>query len=283
MRKTVVGMLGMIAAMSVLAVSVQAQLVIHEPFAQDAGSINGQPASSFGLTGNWIVGGGSANVVTPSTMIFEALEMSDGQVDLLSSGNSNARVIISDDLSNAGLLEDGATLWFSFLFEKESGGGVNEHSGFAFGSSHLIVAHNGVGLDDEGHAFGFLTRNTSIRVTKWTGTSRQNAGNGGTGAFSLDDLNTPTLIVGRIEWGEDGDPATEHTITLYKANADLTLGTGTEWSVDYFDQSTFDTISFAQRNSGGAQTYNEFRFGATAEDVLPVYVTPPSVTIITIR
>ena len=103
---------------------------IDEPFAQTAGDIEGKPASTAGLTGNWDRTGGTINVVTPDTITHGALANSDGQVDLVTSSGTDGFVATNGDLAAAGLLDDGATLWFSLAFQKTAGGGSNEQAGW---------------------------------------------------------------------------------------------------------------------------------------------------------
>ncbi|MFM7181516.1 MAG: hypothetical protein ACKO2G_08645, partial [Verrucomicrobiales bacterium] len=260
--------------------SLTAAPVIHEPFAQTAGAINGKPASATGLTGNWTLTAGTVNVVNPDTITHGALAYSGGQVDVLSSGNTGARVTRNADLATAGLLNDGATLWFSMVFQKTAGGGSNEHSGFALGSSHLTAGASGVALAASGNALGFYVRDTAVRVVNWTGTANVVQTSGVAGP-TLSAYSTPTILVGKIEWGATASDVEK--ITLYQPNLNLSsLGTAfTLSTVPAFDQTTLNTISFAQRNSSGTYTFDEIRFGATQADVLPADTVAPTLLSIT--
>jgi uncharacterized repeat protein (TIGR02543 family) len=245
-------------------------LVIHEPFSQTAGVLNGKAASTYGLSGNWTTttGTSAVNVVTPSPMVFGALAMSDGHANLLRSGNTNGRVVRSAALTDSGLLDDGATLWFSLVMMKTAGGGNNEWSGFALGSSHLTSGAGALTLQG-GNGLGFRTRDTSVTVATWNGTTTPAVG----GSLSL-VYNQPTLIVGKIEWGATAEDL--ETITLYKPTPDLSnLGTGVSRTMTAVNQSTFNTISFSLRDVD-AMNYDEIRFGASQEDVMPVDTEAPS-------
>ena len=205
----------------------QAQLVIHEPFAQAAGTLSGK-AGGTGLNGNWTVGGGTVNVVTPSTMVFGGLAMSNGHANLLRTGNTNARVTTASDLATAGLLADNAELWFSLVIMKTAGGGPNEWSGFAFGTDHLTSGPGTLTLQG-GNGLGFQTRDANVTIGTWNGSTTPATG----GSLSL-TYNVPTLIVGKIKWGATAGDV--ETITLHKPSADLsdltTLVTKTMAAVD---------------------------------------------------
>ena len=253
-----------LAAALVCCVSLQAAAaaVIYEPFAQTAGAINGKAASTTGLTGNWTatIGASAVNVVTPSTMVFGALAMSAGHANLLRSGNTNGRVTRSAALADAGLLANGAELWFSLILMKTAGGGNNEWSGFAFGSSYLTSGPGALTLQG-GNGLGFKTRDANVTVATWNGTSTPSEGSSLTLTY-----NVPILIVGKINWGAD-DTAVE-TITLYKPSADLSsLGTGVSKTMAAVNQSLFTTISFSLRDVD-TMNYDEIRFGATYDDVV---------------
>ena len=161
-----------LAAVLAASASLHAAPVIHEPFAQTAGAINGKAASATGLTGNWTAttGTSAVNVVTPSSMVFGGLAMSNGHANLLRSGNTNGRVVRSSALADAGLLANNTELWFSLVIMKTAGGGNNEWSGFAFGTSHLTSGPGALTLQG-GNGLGFRTRDTSVTVATWNATT----------------------------------------------------------------------------------------------------------------
>ncbi|NNJ44219.1 MAG: S8 family serine peptidase, partial [Akkermansiaceae bacterium] len=246
-------------------------LTIYEPFAQAAGDLNSK-AGGVGLSGNWN-SGADADVITTPTMTYGNLPNESGQVDLLNSSGNDAWITTNTDLANNNLLDDGATLWFSFVFQKTSGGGGNEHSGFAFGTERVDGAYNGTQMTNSGYGLGYYSRNDSISVATWNASGSPSVGD----SLSL-TYSTPTFIVGKIEWGASSGDV--ETITLYTPSlSDLgTLGTGVTKTVAGFDQTLLDTISFTQRNSGGTQSYDELRFGSTYESVIGQGSTAYSVT-----
>lgn len=249
--------------------------LIHEPFSQLAGTLNGKPASSTGLTGNWTVGAGTVNVVNPDTITHGALANSGGQVDIPNASSVHARVTTSSALADAGLLADGAELWFSLVFQKTStGASSNEWSGFAFGTNYVIGASGAVNMNGSGNGVGFITKGAAVDVTTWTG-----GANTRTTSHTVTS-STPTVIVGKINWGATSGDV--ETITLYKASPNLSsLGTGVSRTMPGINQTAFNMISFTQRDSGGTHTYDEIRFGATQADVLPADTIAPTLLSIT--
>jgi autotransporter-associated beta strand protein len=264
----------MAAVLGIAITSLTAAPVIYEPFAQAAGILNGK-AGGTGLSGNWTTTTGTSaiNVVTPSPMIFGALAMSGGHANLLRSGNTNGRVVRSSALADAGLLNNGATLWFSLVLTKTAGGGSNEWAGFAFGTSH-ITSGPGVLTLQGGNGVGFRTRDTAVTVGTWNGTTTPAVGD----SLAL-TYNVPSLIVGKIEWGATDSDV--ETITLYKPTPDLSsLGTGVSKTMPAVTQSAFNTISFSLRDVD-PMNYDEIRFGATQADVMPVDTVAPTLLSIT--
>lgn len=241
--------------------------IIYEPFGQTSGNLNGA-AGGTGLSGNWTAttGTGAVSVVNPSTINHGDLGNAGGQANLISSASTHAS-ITTTALSTAGLLNDGASLWFSFVFMKTSNGGTNEHSGFAFGTDRVNPAFNGLNMQNSGFGLGVYTNASSVLASSWSGGSRT----GGTGS-ALQALSTPTLVIGRIDWGAtgtDNETLTIWTRALNNIATEPTTGGGVR-TVAGFNQTALNTISFGQRNSGGTQTYDEIRFGATYQSVTPI-------------
>lgn len=253
------------ALIGCITLQVTAATVIYEPFAQTAGSISGK-AGGTGLN-NWAVVG-TVSVDTTPTLSYGQLPFSAGQVRVTNGGNIGAYVTTTTALANAGLLDNGATLWVSFLYRKTSGGGANERSGWAFGTERLgLISTAGASMLNSGNGVGMYSRNNSIQPSVWVGGGGGTQGTGTTFANYGDTV----LVVGRIVWG--ATPGDQETITLWTpnlANLPDVAGLGTGWSqtMAAVDQTAFDTVSMHQRDSGGDQTYDEIRFGATYNDVI---------------
>ena len=234
---------------------------IYEPFSQAAGNLNG----AVGGTGlnTWSADASIVTVVNPPTLSYGDLQNAGGQVNLANSPGTDASVTTTTVLADNNLLDNGATLWFSTMFLKTSGGGANEQAGFAFGTAAVKGAYNGARMND-GYGVGFFTRNASLNVATWS------YGAPSTGGSRSVPYSTSTLVVGKIEWGAGAGDV--ETITIYTpSTTDLgTLGTGVSQTIAGFDQTALNVVSFTQRNSGGLQIYDEIRFGATYADVTPV-------------
>ena len=252
--------------------SVNAAALIYEPFSQAAGTLNGK-ASGTGLSGNWssTTGTSGVDVVDPPTLTYGDLVNSGGQANVLVSTGNFASVTTTTALATAGLLNDGATLWFSYVFQKTANGGSNEQSGFAFGTDRVNPAFNGLNMQNSGFGLGVFTNSSNVSASSWTGGTRT-----GGGSVSLEALSSATLVIGKIVWGAtagDNETLTLYTRTLTDFVTEPTTGGGVR-AVAGFDQTALNTISFGQRNSGGVHTYDEIRFGATYADVSPAVPEP---------
>lgn len=261
-----------LAGLALSCASANAAAVIYEPFSQDTSStiiLNGK-AGGTGLSGNWTstTGGSAVNVVNPPTLDYGGLDNSGGQANLTSSGSTSAYITTTSALSTAGLLDDGATLWFSYVFQKTANGGSNEQSGFAFGTDRVTPAFNGLNMQNSGSGFGVFTNGSAVVASSWAGGART----GGAGGNNTLTLSEPTLVIGRIVWG--ATVTDNEVLTIWtRALDDIDTAPSTGGSVRTsgpLDQSAFDTISFGQRNSGGIQTYDEIRFGASFASVSPI-------------
>lgn len=233
--------------------------IIYEPFAETAGSLGGK-AGGLGLSGNWSVNQ-TFTVENPSSLAYADVPNSGGQVNNPSGNASWAAISTTTALSNAGLLDHGATLWFSYVFMNTAGGGSNEHTGFAFATERVSPGSTGLNLSAAGDGFGVYIRNSTATASSW---SNSTARAGGT-SVGLQTYGTPTFVIGKIVWGEeegDHETLTIWTRALNDIATEPTIGGGVR-TVAAFDQTQLDTISFGQRNSGGTHTYDEIRFGAT--------------------
>lgn len=265
MKSTKTLALAALAATSFFAAQAHAVALVYESFSQPAGALNGQASSGIGLTGNW--SDDQTVDVEAATLSYGSLANAGGQVKVGAGNSTDGWVTINSALEDNDLLDDGATLWFSYMYEKTSGGGANEWAGFAFGTDRLDASFSGANMTNAGNGVGLTTRGEDVRVATWSG-----GGNAAQGSTLSVGFNTSVLIVGKVEWGLTGGD--DETITVYVVDpTDLgTLGTGASKTVAGFDQTQLDTISFTQRNAGtpGTSIYDEIRFGASLEDVTPV-------------
>jgi hypothetical protein len=265
-----------LAALMACGASANAAAIIYEPFSQTAGDLNGKASSGIGLSGNW-TDSQVVTVVTPTTLSYGNLSNSDNEINMPNGNGTWASVSTTTALATDGLLNSGGTLWFSYVFQKSSHGGSNEHSGFAFGTDRVNPAYNGLNMQNSGYGFGAYTNGSSVTASSWSSGSR----NGGSASDLQDSTpGTPandgfaaTFVIGKIVWGaasgttaETNETMTLYTRTLNDIVTEPTTGGGMRVTAA-FDQTALNTISFGQRNSGGTQFYDEIRFGATYADV----------------
>ena len=259
--------------------------LINESFADLDPSLNGNTPGT-GLTGTW----SSGALVANSSLTYGKLGYQGGRVvsnpaNSVESGTVNPGTTLTD----AGLMADGATLWFSVLIKKYpdtstttndrttyfslgTGGpdgfdriGGNTGSGFA-----LVVNQNNAGLD---------------RLQLWNNNS-----DGAGGAEKRSPLmswgpeGSTILAVGKITWGEFN--VTDDVFELYLPDKDLNLGPVIDTLTGNFDQlgtvapaNAFSTIGFAGKRGATGENntpeIDEFRFAADVADVLPLDFTAP--------
>lgn len=260
----------------IAASSAYSAAIIYEPFNQTAGALNGKAASTIGLTGNWSQDQ-TVTVVTPPTLAYGDLENAGGQVNLSNGNGTDVWVSTSTALSTAGLLDDGATLWFSYVYQKSAHGGSNEQSGFAFATSRFTTGASGPALDAVGYGFGTYTQGTNMAAMSFsnsatrTNSAQSEALVDSTPLTPANDGFGATLVIGRMQWNADSglnDMLTIWTRALDDIATEPTTGGATRSSLILQEQ--LDTITFASRNSGGTQIYDEIRFGASFADVSPI-------------
>jgi len=267
------------ASLAAFATSANGAAVIYEPFNQtDAETLGGKTAGvspGTGFTGNWTVNANVDVVAEYPAATYGDLEHNGNKVEMANSPGTWASATISTTaLTNDGLLSHGSTLWFSYVFQKSNSGNSNEKSGFGFGTDRVSPAFNGLNMQNSGSGFGTFTNNNSITASSWSGGSR--GGNNGvalqnTDPVLADGATLPSFVIGRMVWGADG--TADDVLTLWTSALDdiaTAPTTGGAERTAVLDQSLFTTISLGQRNSGGIQTYDEIRFGATYADVSPV-------------
>ena len=237
--------------------------MIYEPFAGAAGNLNGQAASTTGLTGNWTVRNGTVTV-TGGSSTYASVPTAGNKPVLVATTTGNggaASVGIGSALSSAGLLASGQTLWFSFLATTGPSGSSNEHAGFGFGTSYLVSGANGPTMNGSGNGLGvWFNKDIKVNAAYWSGGAL--TGDSKTGGMTA---GTTRLIVGKIVWG------VPTTLTLYMPGSDLALPTA-QSTLSFaagFDGTTFNTISMCLRTDAGQnEVYDEIRFGATYQDVI---------------
>lgn len=226
--------------------------VIYEPFDMTAGAqVNDQPGG-IGLDGQWVAG--TTISVVSNSLSYGTLAPIGNSI-ARSSSNGSCSIYIGSALADAGLLANGAELWFSFLHKEPAN--INVQPAFILGNDIFANYYNVISNTGSG-----------IGVRIGSGKSPEpmvfNSGaySDGTVQTTLAASQT-ALIVGKIIWGATpGDP---DTVYIYTPGTDLVLDTPTSHSA-VLDQATFNVVSMW--GNATAPTVDEIRFGASYQTVI---------------
>jgi hypothetical protein len=178
-------------------------------------------------------------------------------------------------------MDDGATLWFSYVMDITGQNLTNLDYNFALCTDQFEAGDyaNRTNLVNNGEGIGV----SNITAGRIRGAFWQDDGDGdGFAEATRTDTfltlngsdNARALIVGKIEWGATGTVG--ERLTLYTPDMELNLGTPIldSWLTRALDQSQFDSLCIQWKDS--QPSIDEIRFGATSADVLPVDITAPS-------
>ncbi len=255
--------------------------VIYEPFDYAVGPLNLKSGNSeVGLEGMW--NGSPTALVTAGTLSYGTLPVGGAKLSDFTGGQNNFigfRAIRSSALAGNGLLDGGATLWFSVLMGYDTGGNLtNTTLAFALANSQFTSGNYSYQIANESPQLGsglgaVLGRsdgsNGHIRAAQFqdpsfgTGFSGIVYGTDIAGSFLL--AGKHALVVGKIVWG--ATPTDFDTLQLYLPDTDLNLGSVKSTLSVKVDQSTYDTITFER---GDKVLLDEIRFGASYDDVTGV-------------
>ena len=240
--------------------SASADALIYEPFDMDPGGLGGATPVGTGLTGTW--NSGNVSVVSGS-LSYGSLVTSGNHALATGSNYSKADADPGTTLTGAGLMADGATLWFSALAVSNgnpTGGDGNARTYIAIGNG-TADGFDRIGPHTGGNGFAIKLNNGTAYAHGWKGPGAI----GGTSVAVPDGVN---LVVGKITWAAVGS---NDTLELFLPGTDLVQGAAVSTLNYDFDQSTFDTVSFAGGHLANAvPEVDEIRFGATYADVTPV-------------
>lgn len=243
------------------------EAVIYEPFNDPDPELKDN-AAGLGFSGTWSSDGFD---VAASTLFHGNLPVSGARAVISEQNYGSADV--GSTLTDAGLLADGATLWFSVIWKTGYTGGSNPDQAFALSTDSLKGSkNNNVPVNGSGSGVGFtLKGETDIRAAYWSGGNVQRPNDG---SINL-SKSTVYLIVGEIVWGDPaGDP--NDYVNIYLPNEALELGPVISSVAANLNQSGLDTITFSAKSAGGA--VDEIRFGATYADVLGDPLMPNIIT-----
>lgn len=259
------------------------QVAIYEPFDYPAGSLDGKSGSTeVGFEGQWKANKQNATT-SEDSLSYAGLPTKGGKY---ATGGGNAwggtRALSSSALKDNGLLDDGATLWFSAVVGY---GPKSNHkwdrlcfslsnNGFHEGNATTWILKDGEQL---GSGVGFTLANHDAHIGGRVQASLFQDESQRAGANNMPNIHgswdgAPTLIpdkshaliVGRITWGNDANQPDR--IEIFGPMSDLQLPEKPVSALEVnVDQSTFDTISF---DKGGDIQLDEIRFGPSYESVL---------------
>jgi autotransporter-associated beta strand protein len=249
--------------------------VIYEPFEYAVGGLSGKGGSETGLSGTWTAT--TANIASGS-LAYGLLLTAGNSIGNLNSGSNNfggTRQISPAALSATGLLEDGATLWFSVVMGYGTGGNLtNSRLAFALANSSFSAGNGQYFITDEGSQLGSglgvtlgrFDSNGKVVATQFRDATRGTSGFEGNVFGNVPSstigASQQRLVIGKITWGAGSD-----LIELYEPDTNLNLGPVTSSLAVSVNQASFDTLTFSR---GDVVTLDEIRFGANLEDVLGV-------------
>ncbi len=227
--------------------------LIEEPFDHTDPTLGSNPGA-LGLQGPWV---STTTIVDDPNLFFGSLPNSGRSVfRKLGSNATKARVLIGPELEASGLMEDGASLWFSFLTSNVAGS--NNSIQLALGTAGIDGSDGIPDLEDAGQAIGVsVNQNGSTQAATW---SSLLAASSTSGTIAQGNEG---LVVGKITWGADA--LSPDLVEIFLPAADMVQPAAAVSSASaVLDQSRFDTLSF----SGSDIRLDEIRFGATYEDAI---------------
>jgi hypothetical protein len=255
--------------------SLQAQLKIGESFDYAAGTFNLHNVNtSAGGTGwggtQWDNTGqknGYGSIINPG-LSYGSLPVAGN-----AAGDGHGRYWgasfrkFGSTLLAAGLLDDGAEMWFSVVIEG-SANGTTSKLGFSIGNGSFGSSDWNLTGPGGGEGLGFLGYNTGDATAMgWTGGGTDGPDSGS----AVDGTPGPTLVVGHVQWGVG---AADETLTLYAPDATLTMGAAVQGNnIANVNQITFDRVALLYKDG---QKIDEIRIGATYNDVVGIVGCPAS-------
>ncbi len=260
------------ATVSLMILDTSPAIVLHEPFDYVAGNISG---------GNGGIGFGGAWSNTRNNPMIDAGSRSWGILPTVGNhvrGAAWSGLVrpLGNSLGDAGLMQNGATLWFGVVFDLEAQNFTNADLNLALGT-HAFV-NNDYGTRQNlagGEGIGVTHSGGTIQGAYW----KQNDGDPQAGRVVnnsktvMTTVNFRALVVGKIEWGAgDADP---EKLTLYTPDESLSSGAPAmlTWTIPALDQSQFDTLALQFKDT---PKMDEIRFGRTFHDVVTGLTdTPP--------
>ena len=254
--------------------------VIYEGFDYEVGNLSGQDGGT-GFAGAW-----AATKKNPQVDLDSKDWGSLPTTGNHARGGTWSAVIrpIGSTLADAGLMANGATLWFSVVFDLDGQNYTNADLNLALGTDQFISDVYGDRQNLDGataEGIGTTHYRGTIQGVYWQDNDADNVAErtteNSTRTLSAANNDNRVLIVGRIEWGADNNAA--ETLTLYAPDTDLNLGTPIldSWTTAALDQSQFDSLALQFKDT---PAMDEIRFGATYADVAPLVPEPATMALV---
>lgn len=242
---------------------------IHEPFDYETGTIGTRPGSSeLGLEGTWTEAATNPSIIFANSLGYGSVSTAGNH--LFSPGGFNrfvgGRKITPESLAAAGLLDDGAELWFSALVGIGPGANVtNILLDFALATAPFGTANGNRFIQTldaiNGQGIGFSLHRGVPRAASFVSALDPTTDLAATGAYGVQEHG---LVVGRIRWGTS--PELPDTVELFRPNLDLsTLGPAVSTLEVIVEQAAFDTLTM---NRNDRPVIDEIRFGPSYSSVL---------------
>ena len=275
MRTKLLMLLALLGVIVAFSGSLQADAVVYEPFNYEVGGLDGQgDPNQVGLEGTW--NAQESALLIADSLTYGTLPTTGGSIGGLAGGSNHyggARAISVDALAGNGLLDDGATLWFSVEMGFGTGGNTaNARLAFALANDQFNEGNYNYWINDDGEQLGsgigvILGRLDTIIGSVAAAQFRDSASGDALAGNILGNTTDALygegehgLIVGKIMWGSEND-----TIEIYQPDMDMNLGDPISTLTTTVDQSTFDTITWAR---GDSVAMDEIRFGENYAAVL---------------
>lgn len=254
--------------------SARGQALVYEPFDYDLGGGSSVAVDSLnggtGFAGAWSSTRNDPVVVEPG--LTNGMLKTTGGAARGDSWSGISRPI-GTTLSSAGLMDNGASLWFSAIMDLTGQNFTSSDINIALGSASAFATNNATnrmnleGAASEGigisHAYGI------VQGVYWKDTGDADAFSEREyvfSSFAMQEAGGPTsaYIVGRIDWGANA--SADESLTLYAPASDLTQGPAVLSSmvIPAMDQSQFTNLLVQFNNN---PQVDEIRFGATYDDV----------------
>jgi hypothetical protein len=227
--------------------------LIYEPFDMTDGTTVVGKEAGIGLDGKWD-GGTDIQVTSTDLYTFGNLPVFGKRI-VRTTSNGSCAINIGNTLQEAGLMEHGAQLWFSFLSQNPNNSNI--HPTLALGDD-ILSSHDKVSMG--GNAIGAkLLSGNKVIGTVYSGGVQSVA----TATQATLGGGEVVLVVGRITWGANA--SSPDTIEIYTPGTNLVLDTPLSVSA-VVDQSKFKVLSLWSNSSNA--TFDEVRFGDSYLDVI---------------